>query len=872
MITNVSSLLNWQDVLHVLGVQTSINMLPCQGNCPLSCSGLLQVIYDYTYDSVWCYCDTCKFKGDLIELATKAWNNISTHAVINKLAMSGVTISDEITVEYITLYERILKRRAKIDRFWKESRRKITIDDNKAIREMLNRLGLRLMMDKDRWLDGPGLNIGASTRKGVELTFRSSVSAGVIKIFPNSTYNDVLIFPSYDLPNRIIGFVCIGRNADVHKDVIYAIPTGRCDFANTGLTLYNTAQHVHDTLFVMDDPILAVQLQSWHLQDNSIPLPLVSLVTTPSYNTHANVWMHASVNKVFWGKPSVQLFKHARACNAKVSTSGFTEKGPEKSFLKKTLSSWLVEVREKAQMWDIALELLLNELSHTAIEEILVGIGLTNKELKQFQQVCPDNVKASIACCISTKPVKTIDLDQTVIKEGKKWSYARRGHTISDAILRIDEIILDRSTNINYCVGRVLYEDKIIPFKEEQDILETHTDRWLKNKVLLERGGYPYVDKKFANHYVAIANKFHPPKIREAYTQLGWNARDNVFVFPGFVITRDGMVKDDDGLTATLNHITTFFKKPDTPTKQLIDSLPTGYGSKTFWAIVACVIHNIVAPIYNENPLGICLANKITQSFGMQVAELMGCGQLPGWPTIIDRKKITSDDLHKYMLSDDPKNSVLRAEEYESRILAMHGKWTIVDDAAEYAKDLNKAVAQIIPIIIHELAKNTFSLPYMRTAIRTHRGSTARVLKFIANWYNAQGGDEDVVLSADNIMSIDEEAINADRTARNFIELIYEFYNNGEIASVRAKFVTKDQAHNFITFISAKDDDPDYIFIPKAIINNILTYLDKPCLKSDAITDALKKLNVGKDYIYKGLIGWVIKEEVWNNRVDSLLD
>ncbi len=865
MITNVSSLLNWQDVLQVLGVKTNLNLLPCYGNCPLSCNGILHVIYDYTYDGVWCYCDTCRFKGDLIELATKAWNNISIYGVLNKLALSGVSISEEITPDYITLYEKILRRRAKIDRFWTQARNRLLVDDNTAIRNIMYRLGLRLMMDKERWLDGPGLNIGSSTRKEVELTFRSSVSAGKVKIFPNSTYNEVVVFPSYDLPNRIRGFICVGREGNVAKDVVYAIPTGVHNQPNTGLALYNTAQHIHDTIFIMDDPILAVQLQAWHLQDNSVPLPIVSLVTTPSYSTNNNIWMHSSVNKIFWGKPSVQLFKHARACNAQVCTAGFTENGPEKTFIKKTLSSWLIDVKEKAKAWDTTLELLLGELSHTAIEEILVGIGLTNKELQEFQRVCPDNVKASIDCCIDTKPVKTITLDTTVIKEGKNWAYARRGSTISDAILRIDEVILDRVTNLHHCIGRVLYENQEIPFKEEMSVLESRTDKWLRDKVLLERGGYPYVDKRFANHYVTIANKFHPPVIREAYSKLGWNERDNVFVFSSFKITRDGEIKDDYGLTSNLSHLTSFFKKPTTPTKSLIDSLPSGYGSKPFWSMLACVIHNIIAPIYSEDPVGICIVNDT--GVGKQTAACLGCDLLPGWPTTINRKKC--ENLHSLLLADGPKNYIHHGDEYEALVLGMSTNWNIIHDKAEYPSDIKPDVAELIPLIIHDLAKKKFSLPYMRTDIRIHRGTTARVLKFIANWYNEQGGDVAVVLGADDILSSCEESFNANRIVTNFIELIHKFYITNEVAAVRDKFTSREQAHNFITFIQAKDDDPDYIFVPKSLINNILTFLDKPCLKSDNITAALKSEGVGKDYIYKWLTGWVIKEDVWNERVES---
>src|SRR3954469_15641560 len=87
--SSLNGYVDWASILTLFDRKPEVALLPCKVQCPISCGGVLHVIHDYCAGGAWAYCNTCNFKGDMIELASAVWN-LDVATTITKLSLSGV--------------------------------------------------------------------------------------------------------------------------------------------------------------------------------------------------------------------------------------------------------------------------------------------------------------------------------------------------------------------------------------------------------------------------------------------------------------------------------------------------------------------------------------------------------------------------------------------------------------------------------------------------------------------------------------------------------------------------------------------------------------------------------------------------------------
>ena len=73
-------------MLPLLDVAVKSNALPAIATCPLChTESQLRVVLDAVTGGEWAYCLTCKFSGDMIALAARAWK-LGIPATLRRLA------------------------------------------------------------------------------------------------------------------------------------------------------------------------------------------------------------------------------------------------------------------------------------------------------------------------------------------------------------------------------------------------------------------------------------------------------------------------------------------------------------------------------------------------------------------------------------------------------------------------------------------------------------------------------------------------------------------------------------------------------------------------------------------------------------------
>jgi hypothetical protein len=891
-----------------LGVEPEAAVLPCVVPCPLKgCKGHLTLYHDESAGGAWCYCRGCKFAGDVIELAAAHWDGLELPVVIRKLMALGVDMPEErvlpVNVDQYILYHP--GKRKRLWDFWQQSRHRLLVDDSKVLRGLQHKLGLRLGLDRDRWLQGPGMFVGGTGKHAVEACFQPTVAqhsrglqnAGAERVFSGPGWTDVLTIPFSDLPGRIKGFLFIGREGNLQTDSTFRLVRYSSAYVqdrrtgykrgletNCGLALYNVTEHANDGLIVMSDPVLALRMQCWHMQDNSVPADVVSMYADSKVRTSPDVWRHVRQKPLFWGVPTAEMFRHARAVNAKVCTAGFTRDGPLKSFTKTPLAEWLVRVRKNAQPWDVALEALLSELPIGDAETILLGMELTPAEMQQFVTKCPEMLRLRLEPLFLRTPVRTVLVNGVAVSEDQGWYNEQTREEICSAILRIEQVIHHDRIDQTYYAGRILFKGHEVSFCAPADEVETDTFKWMRARLLKAGAGYMEYAPKWEVHAAAIATKFHQPEVLKGFNSIGWDEERACFVFPTYLLSSKGEVVDDPGIKVPKRRTPALMLEK--PSEIVAGELPSGEGSAVFWATAAAVASNLLAPVFGAPTCGIGLVGGSGEATGKASARMLGCAEHSvqdghwkdegavsdvcaehKWPLLLKPPKTHLEEWAEWLSNGEQKNCIVPLDWYTAKSLVARPGWYVIE-AGNYVAtmDVCDAARKTIPSFLQYVTKQQFKLParYGRT---DGTSFIHIVLVWMSQWFTSIGGDYKVVTNALKVSSFDGDDTRGKRAADSFIDLLCRLFDEGELVLERAGFIPAGKSIRALICFPGESGSLGKIFVPKAVVNKLLALHNAPALDVTALSHALAVAGTAEEHEYAGLSGWLIDEGAWNERI-----
>lgn len=747
----------WGRLLEFLNLPVRSQVLPAVTSCPL-CNQQRLVIYDdNVFGGQWFYCQDCRKSGDLIQLAGKVWN-LSLAAVIAKLARNDFNIPVEKNV--VSDYLRVtVENRRRTSLFWKEARHR-PFHSSTTVGRLIQELRLTCDVPNSREEAGPRRMLGVSNRHEVERLWHpnfSTLAGGARnqkRSFTGEHWDDLLVVPFRDLPNRYCGFLCIGRDGDPAKDFVYhrtltaSVPGGRYHPEEGGLAMHPEALAACDEwdnrLLATDNTVRMLQIQFRHFEQSTRPLPIAAWhVQNSRINVrtrHAWQWVKDK-QIVFWMPfPSAETLSQAVSLDASIATNGPGQDDPTswRSYLSKLAPRDLVKrLFDSSKHWTDVLAAMAESQTGDVLENLLLKLELSGLDLSRTIKLCsPRAAKRLRELLRKTDKGGSVQVNGRTFYEKNDGWYCQvqgREELIVDAVLQIEEIVQHTKTKVNYYKGFIKYQGRKIPFCEAKNVVNAATFKWM-DSVLSDNGisALRFNASRSASA-VFIAMQFHQPKFTQFMDTIGWQGKEAKFVLPRYAIELGGKVTDQDGSIFSHNVPARVLPKPEELSG--LDVAPLLGDRKTselLWAVLLPTLGNIVAEAFNEQPVGIGLRGAGAEAMGEAVAEALGCHCMElstkkdveiaveaehrhNWPVFLQRGTKLSRPIFREWLESDRRrnhNALIALDWWQYTLKSISGAWTMVEaeHGAPLRHDAVQALRKFVPAYLKDLASRQLKI------------------------------------------------------------------------------------------------------------------------------------------------------------------
>lgn len=843
----------------------------------------------------------------MIALAAAVWK-LDVPRTVRQAEQNGLRLQFQGQFDresVIDTYQKyILATRTRTREFWEACRRHLPRAVSAEASNLFHLLGIRRPFPSN-WVENAGRFVGACTRDQFNETFDHTPGAPSVRWQGSrrKSWNEMLVIPMYDLPNRICAFVLCGNSLDPEAGDIKVwrpAPVGDSrrqghDPKEAGLAMLpalftNHNPRVGGQIFVMDDPVMALRLQLRHLRDSSVPLPLTGAILGPGEFETRSVWGWLPVEKVIcWSvKPTRRLLQTARRARSSVSMTSPPPSHVANNLRLKESIEWLVTAASQAKPWDAAAREMMKTQSTSEIQETLLDLELNNSELRKFISDSGEKLQTRLkAVTAQWRVARQARVGSNIIVEREDaWhildSMYRTENLICNAVLRVEQV-MTTSRGDNYFRGVVRFQGTEYPFTELGKIIERSPATWLKEFLLAQNAGMLRYESRWDKHLLQVAYAFTEPQVVSGVDKIGWDDKRRQFNFHAFAIKYDGDVTEECAcLLSNATAPARFLRKPEPLYRLLMTSLGEDNDEvRLFWAVFACVAHNIVAGAIHRNPCGIILDGAGAQGVGAAVAANLGCPEafLPEhragyfgspepthpWPALV----LTPGPLDQHAVSiwlqsAAARQAILAVPSAAARVLGLRDTWNIIRYPRQLGtmQIINPVAGQLLPAYLQNLCSRKLCFDQPRSA------GALNILADALGWFAESGGDPTVGATAQSLL----EAAGDVPPWRHFLELLLNLRTSGRLDFRRHGF---EKPANKRTPAILYLSDPSRLWIPQdAVCEQIrqLAAMPPDLLK---ITESLNASGALKgEEVIGGCLGWVLDEEwytVHEKQMETLL-
>lgn len=726
----------------------------------------------------------------MLELAAAAWQ-IEPEYVLQKAAVRGLPVATAYQVPgawqaYLAL---IHEPRKQAQAFWQQAQRQFI--DAPGARWLQWSLGVR-DTDNPAWVNTGHAYVGAATP--VQATAMASLrtmrnatpeARGYARhwLLPGKGWTLLLTIPFYDLPGRICGFFYAGRKWNpAAGDYCYArapefeparvmgndprsLPShGYCE---AGIAMASAAMHgryklFDNSLLIFDDPVLAVRLQLRFLQSSGAPAPLVAAYTTADVRTSA-VWHWVPADKlVFWStSPGLHTLWQARNARGYVSTLRASEHAITTHMKARPIASWLQTVQQRTASWEECVRDRLRGESANSAENTLLALGLTGGELHQFIADCDAELAQRLTDIQAGHyTLRQIVYNESVVYEDDQGWITQQAFRICNFVLKIER-------NLILADGRSVYQGHIRFKGQDWDFLvpaaklDQSSWTWIRKFLQQQHVGTPLCAARWRQSLVDVALRMHPPISQPGCDVVGWDEAYRRFVLPNYSVGLMGDISPVIPCVAfdKLRPATAFA----TPTPLTAPSLQAlnkiNDETAIVWAVVLCVLADVVATAMRKPSLGIILHGFGARHVGMQVVTACGC---PRWAK---RQRSSRQDSYKHHWplvvrlrtwlrwareqSAAPElRAVLAPSNLAAHALGIEQQWYSIVCPRQLTKITIPAetIANVCGSYLQDLCQRKFQMEHVDDA------QIIVLLTDVANWYGRQGGNRRAVQAARTVL------------------------------------------------------------------------------------------------------------------------
>lgn len=519
----------WTEIIRVLGLPVHSQALPAQTRCPLCQRVKLRIFQDIPSGGQWHECGHCKSSGDMIELACKVWG-LNTKEALIRLSRAGVSIGeicfdDNELTRYI---EDHLEYRKRIWSMWEQSQRYLESTHSNTVRSLQQQYRLRLRASRERWRQGPGQLFGALPKNQIEAAFSpNSLNANGCnqsseRAFKGKNWDEVLIFPFFDLPRRIRAFMFLGRSGDPIKDQVYkatnlAHPASRTS-SEAGLGCLPAVELAGSpgTVVAVNDWLLALRLHVRTFNTSITAMPLVVWHDDGQHYTR-NAWdiLH-NRRIVFWTwELTAQVLRQAVHTDGLISTAGPDVATPSDvdRYLKVHRGHDLTKaVIRQAKPWRKFLARWVRKVREPQVDGLFLELEALGEDVSAIARQCGRNIAYTDLPVIR----RTVEVDgRSVIEKGDKWYAEKPNRTLSlilDASLRVTHAIRDHDSGQLFYRGFVLYQDTKYHFLQLASAFDENIASWIRDFLAYHGAGLVQYSPTWSKRLYEIAAKLHEPQ------------------------------------------------------------------------------------------------------------------------------------------------------------------------------------------------------------------------------------------------------------------------------------------------------------------------------------------------------------------------
>lgn len=773
----LNDLLDWPEVLSLLGApEATACVLPREVPCLLPpCPGTMRIVHSRI--GPWSSCSGCGFTGTLLDLVSRRWGSLGSKSTVDKLQELGVFIPDRYTTPdgIQTLLEYPNRVRETFKSLWDKAAIRFLADDSKELRTLQRKLRIQPDRNRERWLRGMGQYVGYADLDMMR-AFKSTLRGFNTKI-PGLDDKSVpsMIVPLYDLPGNLSEFIMYGQPPELSKDVITNILRPLSAYGRNvknyvcGLLMYSTMGR---NPVILNDPITTLRLQDLHLQDNAQPAPIGSLYSSFGCSSDPDIWLRHNLVPVFWGAITPELLRHARTANARICTIGFNADGPIVGTLDRPLLEWVTKVHKSAKPWEDVLEAYLLKLTPGGCEELLRAAGFSSSDITEYLKGGTAALREHLKDLelFNGKSVWALVGDAQYEERGGKW-WKESGELLSDVVLRIDEVRMNKRTNGLRYTGRVCYQGEEHPYNvpaEEVDF------KWLGNFVLAKGLGPATIPPTEHPYAARTALAFHRPVVLHDGETVGWDRDLQSFVLPHQRIQAGGKVFPHSSVDTNVRYLPARNLATDfqlTPGE--ITHLDCHPALTTIVAILTGVVSGVIGPALNKATAGTIVA---IESFPLATRELLknfGCAELSvarmwnkdfatpaeavtmmqqhRWPYLVRSADLRIDTWQDWLTDNGtPRNCIALGNWLTGLTMAMTPGWRMIGCTTDVPRLKPDIATKLVPNVLAYLSCLDYQLP-----APVSQPYEARVALLIRDWLRNQGIELNIndvllrVLSAD---------------------------------------------------------------------------------------------------------------------------
>lgn len=805
---SIAGLVRRESLLAATGLRTDSQATPTGMECPLCKKGEARWFHDGILNAEWVSCEACGFAGDVIELSAAMWGLTAPEAIQELQRHGCLPAIESRAVDAYVGHHLSLRQRARS--FWQKASADLPYDRTLAIRNLCYAMAIEEVLDRPVWKTSGSRWIGSTTCQAVEDLFhpasyqttdrmnrdgqstpRRGSGPGASRLFVGEGWDQVMVLPFQDLPGRICGLLIVGRAGDPQAgDVIYrSLPLGASTDVphEAGMLMLDTLSLRPEArwggkFFACGDPLLALRMQAEHLRDGSQPLPIVATWRDDKSASH-RVWQNL---------PTRQFICFGARCDGRVLQNGLDADADVGCFenthrlLSKHPMQRLYQVKRSARPVLETLCQELNRLDVSRARALFRPLVFTPGQRLQFQETAGESL---LARCGDDSLVRRVMVGaKTITETGHGWFLEPGGRQITNGVIRIQEIATVAADR-QLVSGTVRLADATCPFVvplaevDRRGLLPV-----IRDTLLAQHAAILVYDRSWSRLAWDVALAFQQPQFVARRHRVGWNNEAHAYLFPGFRIERGGRV--DVSPDTVIADSPVPFAKLLPPGERLYVSLVEAHPLKSevslFWALVACVLHNLLAPELRRPRVGVLLEGRATQEIGRALVMALGClrldiptrrsgADLESW---LDSQASAHDvpplfdlaggrgrqGLDGWLTSLGEKNCILPVDWWSARSLSTQRRWHVLRTDQAVPRNWSPSVVDtdILPTYLRGLAWRSFVLSPGNQPL------LMQILNDLAEWYGEQGGQSAAVRSARTVLTIASATCPADE----FLQLL----------------------------------------------------------------------------------------------------